>query len=406
MSGKRILALLSIFAGASCAWVVLGTALTSRTANFSNQLTGSVHQLWGQPIRQVAPSWQVDIPGTPQRRAILPRQNDIDVKLDLEHRKKGLFWYATYHCHFNGTYTLENTETVTQKIHCHFDFPVHNGTYDAVQLLIDDNPIELLPNTAEGIREIIELAPGQSKQITLNYKTRGLNSWQYVPTTTGHIHNLNLTVETNFPNIDYPDSALSPTQSTLTENTAKIKWTAHDLLTQKDFGILMPQKLNPGPIASRITFFAPVCLLFFFVLTCLINIKWKVNIHPMHYLFIAAGFFAFHLSFAYLVDVLNIHLSFIISTCTSLLLVNLYLRAALGSAFPWKMAATGQSIYLVLFSYSFFLQGVTGLTIMIGSVLTLAVVMALTAKTNWEDVFNLPKPSSPPPLPESSTVKI
>ena len=46
-----------------------------------------------------------------------------------------------------------------------------------------------------------------------------------------------------------------------------------------------------------------------------------------------------------------------------------------------------QLIYLVLFSYSFFLQGMTGLTVTIASILTLVVLMFLTAKTDWQTVF-------------------
>ena len=107
----------------------------------------------------------------------------------------------------------------------------------------------------------------------------------------------------------------------------------------------------------------------------------------MHYLFITAGFFAFHLLFAYLVDLINIHLSFFISAIVSVALVILYLSVALGKSFPWKIAAAGQLFYLVLFSYSFFLKGVTGLTVTIGSIITLAVLMTMTAGLNWDNVF-------------------
>jgi inner membrane protein involved in colicin E2 resistance len=107
----------------------------------------------------------------------------------------------------------------------------------------------------------------------------------------------------------------------------------------------------------------------------------------MHYLFVTAGFFAFHLLFAYLVDLVNVHLAFTASTITSVGLVTLYLRSALGPRFPWKLAALGQIVYLVLFSYSFFLEGMTGLTVTIGSVLTLAGLMYATAKLDWTTVF-------------------
>jgi hypothetical protein len=41
----------------------------------------------------------------------------------------------------------------------------------------------------------------------------------------------------------------------------------------------------------------------------------------------------------------------------------------------------------VLFSYSFFFQGITGLAVTIGVVLTLAFFMVKTAHVQWDDVF-------------------
>ena len=55
-------------------------------------------------------------------------------------------------------------------------------------------------------------------------------------------------------------------------------------------------------------------------------------------------------------------------------------------------------LYPVLFSYAFFFKGLTGLTVTIGSILTLFVVMQATAKINWSEKFALRR-SGPPGLP-------
>jgi len=47
----------------------------------------------------------------------------------------------------------------------------------------------------------------------------------------------------------------------------------------------------------------------------------------------------------------------------------------------------------VMFSYAFFLKGFTGLSITIGSVLTLFVVMQVTGRIRWTDKFAI-KPAS------------
>jgi inner membrane protein involved in colicin E2 resistance len=102
---------------------------------------------------------------------------------------------------------------------------------------------------------------------------------------------------------------------------------------------------------------------------------------------VAAGFFAFHLLLTYFVGHINVHLAFLISAVTSVSLVTSYLSAALGKKIPWKIAIAGQLFFLVLFSYSFFIKGITGLTVAIGSVVTLAILMRLTATLDWNKVF-------------------
>lgn len=86
-----------------------------------------------------------------------------------------------------------------------------------------------------------------------------------------------------------------------------------------------------------------------------------------------------------------------VSAVLSVALVTTYLPAALHGRLPWKVAAAGQLFFLVLFSYSFFFKGITGLTVAIGSVVTLAVLMRATAHVDWEDVFA--RPPKPPALP-------
>jgi inner membrane protein involved in colicin E2 resistance len=119
--------------------------------------------------------------------------------------------------------------------------------------------------------------------------------------------------------------------------------------------------------------------------------------HPMNFFFVAAGFFSFHLLFAYLVDVLPLHASFLIAAGVSLLLVCGYIYAFAGRTLSlWAVGA--QFAYMVLFSYSFFIDGYSGLTIAIGSVLTLAFLMVTTAKIDWSTKFNR-NPVTPPPIP-------
>ena len=77
-----------------------------------------------------------------------------------------------------------------------------------------------------------------------------------------------------------------------------------------------------------------------------------------------------------------------ISSAVSIALVTTYLRIVTGTQFALREAAAAQFIYLVAFSYAFFLRGFTGLAITIGSILTLFVVMQATGKIRWKEKFS------------------
>jgi len=114
----------------------------------------------------------------------------------------------------------------------------------------------------------------------------------------------------------------------------------------------------------------------------------------MNYFFLAGAFFSFHLLLAYLADHISIHLAFAICSVVSIFLVVSYLRLVVGPRFAYLEAGLAQFVYLVLFSYTFFLEGYTGLSITIGSILTLFIVMQKTARIRWGEKFATGTPGS------------
>ena len=75
-----------------------------------------------------------------------------------------------------------------------------------------------------------------------------------------------------------------------------------NLISGQAIGMEMPEKLNPGPFAARVTFFAPGLAAVLPRGDGHARHHTGPSLHPMHYWFIAAAFFAFHLLLAYLVD--------------------------------------------------------------------------------------------------------
>ena len=388
MTVKRIIAIILIFFLGVVAWVVLGEANWMRSQQTSAALSASVESLWGSPIEQAAPTLTIKVPGTDRTRYLSPSRNQIEASIDLEQRRKGLLWYPTYTVHFSGRYEITNEARIAQEIRLFFALPSDKATYENVVLKIGDRTERLDTLIGYSFYRIIPLSPGGSETIEIVYQTRGINSWTYLLNhRKGLVNGLDMVVKTNFTDVDFIDGSLSPMRVDARDDGLDIHWYANELITRQNVGISMPQKLNPGPLAARMSFFAPVCLLFFFVLITSICVTRSIDIHPMHYLFVNAGFFAFNLLFAYTIDLINVHLAFAMSAIVSVALVVSYLARALGETFPWKIAALGQLVYLVLFSYSFFLKGMTGLTVTIASIATLAILMRITAQTDWSQVF-------------------
>ena len=198
--------------------------------------------------------------------------------------------------------------------------------------------------------------------------------------------------------VDYPDDGVSPTGRARTDDGWTLVWHYDRVVSGRPIGLIMPRPAQPRAVASRITFFAPVSLLFFFAALIILTTTGGVKLHPMHYLFLAAAFFAFDLLLAYLADQIDINARLRRSprpypycswsaTCVVVIGWNRVLLEI----------AISQFVFLVLFSYSFFFEGLTGLAITIGSVVTLAFFMWKTAGVDWNEVFARPAPGAPVP---------
>lgn len=328
--------------------------------------------------------------------ALVPLDSSsIDVVLDLDHRKRGLIWYATYRVAFSGDYRITNRTKEARCFDVAFALPGEGAVYDGFRLTAEGKELESLDISSSKAHGQLLLAPGESKVVSIGYNSQGLDEWWYdFGDNVSQVRNFELRMRTSFPNVDFPANAISPTEPAKPDGTgATLAWRYDNLLSGVQIGMKMPQKLNPGPWVSSITFFAPVSLFFFFFLLFIFSSMGPVRIHPMNYFFIGTGFFSFHLLLTYLVDHISIHGAFVICSVVSLFLVITYMRLVVGNRFAILQVGISQLIYLVFFSYTFFLESFTGLTITIMCIVTLFVVMQMTGRLDWSKVFASSEPA-------------
>ena len=420
---KRLAALIFIFGCTSLAWVILGSTIFARTYSFGERLGPKVESTWGTAQEQSPPvalyttsetkTFEKEEGGRTVTKtyedkinhSLTPDSSNIDVALNLDHRQKGLLWYSTYAVKFAGEYTFTNPTDKDQFVSFRLKFPAEKAIYDDVIMLIDGQKVPI-SNDNDAIVARANVPAGKTVTMQAGYRSQGMDSWQYkLGSDVAQAKNFTLSMHTNFRDIDFAENTLSPTEKRQTAQGWDLSWKYTNLISGFQIGMTMPEKLQPGPLAGQISYFAPVSLLFFFFLMFIITTMRGIDLHPMNYFFLAAAFFAFHLLLAYLVDHISIHLAFAICTAVSIFLVVSYMRIVVGPKFAFVEAGLAQFIYLVLFSYAFFFKGFTGLAITIGAIVTLFVVMQMTARIKWSDKFAVFKPPKQNPLNGESWVR-
>lgn len=436
---RRLFAIAFIFACCSVAWMILGGTVVHRTETSGDALRGDVGQMWGGPQVQHAPTvarlgertrtvtrqepagdgalGPVAETITEATRTFVPLAgSDVAADLRLDHRKKGLMWYATYAADVDGRYRVENDGEAGR---FEFTFPLPSGSsvFSDLALKVDGEPVEV---NAEGgeIRHAFELEEGEAAEVRVRYGSQGVSTWRYalasgrgpsvpagrdasgqpVPGRSGGVRtarDLRLVVTTDFADVDFPEGTLSPTEKEPTEAGWRLVWDHGTLVASADVGVAMPQRLNPGPWVSRVTFFAPVSLFLFFFVVFVLSVLRGVRLHPMHYFFLGAACFAFHLLLAYLVDHVAVGTAMLIASGVSVGLVVSYVRLVAGLRFALVEVGGAHLVCLVAFAGTFFLEGITGLAVTLLSVATLFVVMQATGRLDWEAVLARPESVGP-----------
>ncbi|MBL8992938.1 MAG: hypothetical protein JNM63_06325, partial [Spirochaetia bacterium] len=373
MSVLRLIAIAVIFFCTSIAWVILGVSSMSRTGDSHNKLQREVENLFGtsqsikKPVlfglekRQIWITNEANGKISPsQENVIHPlslASSKIDVDVRLDRRRKGVLWFPTYRFTFEAKYVFEDRENEPNERFLDIALDNEKAIYDDIVLEIDGVKHEdVLPLLT---RRSVPIALHRKKhEVKLSFRSTGMQEINYLITPRqGDLDEINhfaLKIKTDFEAVDFPDDSISPTKKTKTGEGWELEWAFEKTATGKDIGLVIPNRLNPGEIIPRVTFFAPVPLLFYFFILIIFSVLEKTPLHPMNYFFLAATFFAFHLMFSYFSDQMNLYLAFGIAAVVSVFLASSYLRLFTPTRFAYVVSGTAQMIYLISFSFSFF----------------------------------------------------
>lgn len=379
---KRLAAIVFIFCCTSIAWMILGGTLIDRTNQSDSSQRDKLAAQWGSAQTQAAP--QIHARAGKEAIAVPIAASRVNVDLNLEQRRQGLLWYNLYDVRFRARYLIHNG---TQSSHMvvQFSLPTADGTYADFNVAIGGRRVSNAAALGQnGVT--FELPPGSDISIDIAYLSRGMGTWTYCFSNgVDAVNNFALTMATNFDAIDFPAQTLLPSTEQRLPRGWRLQWRYGSIVTGRGIGMTFPLPLQPGPLAQRITFWAPVALFFYFFVMLVITTLLKIDLHPINYFFLAASFFAFHLLFAYLVDRIALEAAFAICSLVTLFLTISYLRLVVGWRFAALESGLAQLIYLILFSYALFNEGWSGLTITVGAIITLFVTMQATGRIRWSE---------------------
>jgi len=411
----RLLGIMAVFATAAIGWLILGAVMSSRTSDQRSTLEGRVADLWGSPQAQAAPTFELHwreletkseqitdpaghtstkktVESVERVQVVDPVRSRLAVDLHLDQRRKGLLWFPLYDVVFHGTWTYlhPKDEHEPRDLFVALALPDKSGVYDDFRFVVDGVDMAPRLRPKEGlVGTTIALKPGQTVTLEVGYRSRGMQEWMYRPThDVGQIEDFALAMTTDFSNIDFPKMTMSPSKKTRNGTGYELDWNFSRLVSGYGIGMVMPSHVQPGELATHMSFSAPLSLGLFLVFVYVVTLLRKIEVHPINWLFVAAAFFSFNLLFSYTADRLPVEGAFALSSAVSVGLVASYLRLVAGPRFALLEAGLAQLLYQVGFSIAHFYEGYTGLSVTVLVILTLFLLMQLTGRLSWSAAFS------------------
>ena len=216
--------------------------------------------------------------------------------MDVAHRKKGLLGFATYGVEFSSRYSVRNPFPHPVMVTVTFNYPSGNAVYDNMMVRVPGRADVEITTENGTMSGAFEVAAYGEQRFDFDYRSRGMDRWNYrFGNSVKLVQNFKLRMMTNFDEIDFPMGSISPDDKEPREKRDgwSLTWEKESLVSGLEIGMLMPHKINPGPLAASMSLHAPVSLFFFFFVLFILQGLRNLKIHPMNYFFIAASFFAF-----------------------------------------------------------------------------------------------------------------
>lgn len=399
--------LLGILAvGLSTVAVLIGLRTEQRGSTRYSQNLREVQKIWGGAIIQAPPAlsyrqltrverhhWQTGKPYAATktiRRDIKIWRAKIMAKVNRDIRARGLQVYNGYRLTFTGTWHIKNLLRHKKEIYFHLPLPTGgNNIHDAV-ITAGAKTYHGDHRVADGLDWKGTLAPGETRTIKITYRCQGLDTFSYaLDTQVREIPAFSFTIDTDFPEkiINYRDNSMVHSLIREKKERRHIIWKGKNLITRQPIALSFNSGKKPWEIVANLYYYAPLAIFLFLAVLLVFSLAYNIRLHFMHFLFFGAGFIFFHLFLSYIVSYTGFIAGFIISSIISGGMILFYARQLNRGRRLLEGTLIGLAMFQLFFSLAFYFPAYTGLLILIGSAMTLTIIMKATAGIEWEGRF-------------------
>lgn len=356
-----------VYVALTAAWLALASSLEQRHDSVQDRLRSAVSGLWGQAQTTQCPF----LPDGPAMDSAT-----LQVDLTMEYRKKGHSWYSVYTALVAGEYALPpEAAGKTLKL----SLPAGAGMLNQFALQLDGREVTDYSQSGDAVE--IPIPENGAQKLTVKHESQGSESWWFNFSQAPRIpKNLDLTLVTNFDEVDFPDGSVSPTLSKKQEQGWCFQWSYDRLLSGGSVGVELPRKRDDGRTLIDICRYGPLGLLLFFGALTLSALDGKKEIHPIHLTLLGCAYFSFHILFVYLADVIPLVVALAVSTAVTTFIIAAYTRRVYGTPFSTQRVIPALALYLLLYSSAFMIEGFKGLPLVALLVLTLHLAMQLSTR--------------------------
>ncbi|MCE9501025.1 MAG: hypothetical protein K8R21_11100 [Leptospira sp.] len=390
--------------GFSAGAIAIGFRISDRHTQTYTRSLKSVGEIWGGFISQSPPrfgfkrniteDFENHKTGQFEKRTreafydhgFLAQIVELDIRSNV--RMKGLLKFPGYKIHFSGKYTVKNNLSSPENFYFDFNPPHNAGNITDISVNLDGKEYKSDSNYADGVNWAGLLKPQEERTIIVRYAAQGTKNFKYALAEQKiEIKHLSVIVKTDFANLNIPEQAMPATETVSDAKITQLKWIGENLITGQNVSVDFEIDGNYGSIAAKLFYYSPLSLALFTGLILLFTVSRGISLHPMHYLFLMAGFFIFYLLGSYMISYMHIFLGISVSLLVSSGIIIYYsFLLKKGNEF-FKIVCFSVIIFQWILSIAFFFPEHTGLLITIAVIVSFIALMKVTADTDWESKF-------------------